>query len=127
MEKIVSNKPTIITSDIIWQKLESIEKMIASTKQKRMFNGLLVNDIVNDLKVTADFVIKEWITPGKLKAVYVGGKDRVRGGWRISLDDYIQFLHDLKSNSTDENKIMYIPSPQQIINEFHKQRNKKVA
>ncbi len=115
-------KPTLITSQILYEKLDAIEKLL--TKRGRMFEGLLINDIVKDLKVSAEFVIKEWIETGKLPAVNVGGKERVRGGWRISIHNYIEFLEQLAKTATkEEQKVIFINSPQQIIDEFH--RNKK--
>lgn len=117
-------KPTIITQDILWEKLDAIEKMLSTPKQKRMFEGLLVNDIVKDLKVNAEFVITEWILTGKLKAINVGGKDRVRGGWRISIHDYIEFLETLiTANDRETEKVVFIRSPKQIIEDFHKQNS----
>lgn len=116
-------KPALITQDILYDKLNAIEQMLRRAKQKRMFEGLLVNDIVKDLKVSAEFVINEWIETGKLKAINVGGKERVRGGWRISLHDYIEFLENMNNNQTpDEEKVIFLKSPEQIIRDFQKER-----
>ncbi|MBS3945284.1 MAG: hypothetical protein KGZ42_07295 [Melioribacter sp.] len=120
-------KPAIVTQNILWEKLDSIEKMLQAGKHQRLFKGLLINDIVKDLKVTADFVLREWILTGKLKAVKVGGEGRLRGGWRISLFDYVEFLKTLESNlSPEEERIIFVKSPKQIIEEFSKS-NKRVA
>ena len=111
----------IYTSEQLWEKLDEIEKMLSKKKQMRMFEGLLINDIVKDLKVSAEFVIKEWIETGKLPAINIGGKNRVRGGWRISIHNYIEFLEQLvKTTDKEEQKIIFINSPQQIIDNFHK-------
>lgn len=118
-------KPNLITSDIIWEKLDTIEKLLSKTKRKRKFNGLLLADIAKDLRVSSNFIIKEWILTGKLPAVKIGGENRTRGGYRVSEENYIEFLEELtKAEDREEEKVVFIRTPQQIIDDFHKSKRK---
>lgn len=119
-------KPTLITSDVLWEKLNNIESLLSQTKRKRRFNGLLLSDIAKDLRVTSNFIVKEWILTGKLPAIKIEGENRVRGGYRISEENYIEFLEEMiKADDREEEKVVFIKTPKQIIDEFHK--NKQVA
>lgn len=114
--------PTVITSTLIWEKLDAIEKLLLQTKRKRRFEGLLLNDIAKDLRVTSNFIVKEWILTGKLPAIKIGGENRTRGGYRVSEENYIKFLEELiKAEDREEEQIIFIKSPEQIIKDFQRE------
>ncbi len=114
--------PTVITSALIWEKLDAIEKLLSQTKRKRRFKGLLLSDISKDLRVSSEFIVKEWILTGKLLAIKIGGENRTRGGYRVSEEDYIEFLEELmKAEDREEERIIFIKSPEQIIKDFQRE------
>lgn len=103
----------------ILNKLSKIEKYIGV--KERMFEGLLVSDIVKDLRVNADYVVNEWILAGKLRAVKLPGQNRSKGGYRISLNDYLNFLESIQF-TPEEEKIVFVRRPEDIVKDFKRKR-----
>lgn len=128
-------KPNLITSDVIWNKMDTIERMLKNFgARNNLFNALLVNDIVKDMKVTAEYVIKNWLETGLLPAIKLKDEDRKKGGWRISRTDYIEFLEKFFYEvQPEKQKIIFLEDPKQIVKRMQKElgietkKNKKVA
>jgi hypothetical protein len=106
---------------LLYKELQSIKRGLGV--KERMFEGLLIADIVKDLRVNAEYVIREWILTGKLKAVKLPG-GRTQGGYRISMNDYMDFLESIKIN-TDVEEVVFLRRPEDIVRDFHRNEMEK--
>lgn len=102
---------------LLYNEFKEIKRFIEI--KNRMFNALLISDIVKDLRVNSDYVKSEWIETGLLPAVKL---PRLKGGYRIALNDYLVFLENLKFRPEEEKKI-FRKSVEDIIKEFHRREN----